>query len=353
MNTIHDLARKHLSQKNQLGGIPSKVENPFLKQLHLNINYFSDSNYINYPQDEDENISRQYIDFLKQEALWKKKLLPSFIKPYHLLFFASSNAIDLIIRAFCEPIKESICITSPTFPLYAYCAYNHNSSVIDIPLEGRSLDVLNVSKIAASNSKILFIPVPNNPVGTIPNRQTIIELFNEFKGLIVLDEAYIEYADEGSFIEYLPYYPNLIILRSFSKIWGHAGIRSGVIIGSEIILNTLKQILPPFFFPAHTQEILRITLDDPYQVFKMKEQTRIERQKLEHGFKTLPQVCYVYPSQSNFLLVEFYEGLSIYAKLLQKGVLVRNLHSLIPNALRISLGKPEDNDRLLKLVSAF
>lgn len=352
MNDIHKLAREHLYKDNRLSGMPGQMENPLLTKLHLNLNYFSDSDYVTYPLDVNENICRQFIDFLKEEALWKETPPPLFLEPGNLLFLSVSNAIDLIIRAFCEPLKDSVCIANPTFPLYAFCANNHNNPVIDIPLEGSLLNGINVSKIIASKSKVLFIPIPNNPVGTVPKKTAIVELLNNYKGLIVLDEAYIEYADEGSFIEYLEHYPNLVVLRSFSKIWGHAGIRCGVVVGSEMMINTLKKILPPCFFPSHTQEVLGTILAQPAKVEAMREKAKTERQKLEKDLQEIPQVRYVYPSQSNFLLVEFFDGPSIYEKLLKNGVLVKNLHSLIPNTLRISLGKSDENISLLQVLRA-
>lgn len=353
MTDIHKSARQHFSKTNSLSGMPGQSEISELSQLHLNLNYFSDSKYIKYPQDDDANISFQFIDFLKKEALWKRKTFFSSLKPSNLLFISASNAIDLIVRTFCEPVKDSVCITSPTFPLYGFCANNNNSPLIDVPLEGHFLDRLNVPKIIHSNAKVLFIPIPNNPIGNIPDRWQVLELLNGFKDLIVLDEAYIEYSDEGSFIEYLQHCPNLIILRSFSKIWGHAGIRCGVVIASEVIINTLKKNLPPCFFPMHTQEILRIILEESAKILKIREETRTERQKLEEGIKGLPCVRTIYPSQTNFLLVEFVDGPKVYANLLQNGILVKNMHSLIQNTLRISLGKIEENAKIIQLLQEF
>lgn len=353
MNNVHPLAREHLKDQSKISGMPGQQIDPSLRQLQLNINYIADSAYIIYPSDENENLSEKYIDILRFESEWKKKEISklAFLKPSNTLFISSSNAIDLLIKTFCEPKIDSICIASPTFPLYAFCAYNHLVTVIDIPLEGHDLDILNVSKILDSKTKILFIPAPNNPVGSFPKRELIFELIKKFEGVIVLDEAYIEFSDESSFVNHVNLYPNLVILRSFSKIWGHAGLRCGVTIGNEALITTLKRMLPPCFFPTITQEIINTILSKSRElILKMHLENKAEREKLMKGLKEMTSTIQVYPSQSNFILVKFNDANKMFEGLLKEGFLVKNFHPIIPNTLRISLGNKDDNRKLLTIL---
>ena len=146
-----------------------------VKRLDSNVNYYTDNPYQEYPSEKNERLSQSYIDFIKYEFHAKgveAKPLP-FLTSDHLLFTSSSQAIDLIIRTFCEPGIDKVCVLSPTFPLYAYCALNHNAPLVDIPLLGENYDRLDLERIKKENPKVVFIPSPNNPVGSLPSSHEI------------------------------------------------------------------------------------------------------------------------------------------------------------------------------------
>lgn len=358
MRTIHSLAREHLKKlENKISGMPGDINYPdhFL-QLHLNINYFAkDTDYIYYPADENPSLSAKFIDYLKFEALSKgeSNTSLSFLTPAHLFFISASEAINLLIRAFCEPGIDKICICNPTFPLYEYCAINHNSPVVDIPLKGDHFEKVDVENILKEAPKLTFVPSPNNPIGCVPRSKDLLTLLSNEKGILTVDEAYIEFADHPSLVSYVNEHSNLVILRSFSKIWGLAGIRSGVIIAHPDLVYTLKKMITPCYFPAHTQLILYNALLNFQNIFSMKERIKKERDDVIRKIKTLEIVEEIFPSEANFLLVKFFNSQLVYQKLLQFGILVRNTSSLIKNTLRISLGNCEENMKLISVLKTL
>lgn len=350
---MHPFAREHLKRKtNSISGMPGKELDSSLIQLNQNLNYFVGNKYFKYPSDYNEEISDLYIRFLKLENPSSTDL--SFLKPENLLFVASSTAIDLLIRAFCEPSVDQVGICSPTFPLYSYCASNNNIEVVDIRLVGESFDQLDREEILCrSNLKLLFIPAPNNPIGTMPNRESMIHLLRNHQGIIGVDEAYIEFAEDSSFVSEINRFSNLAILRSFSKAWGLAGIRCGVVIANSELIQTIQQLLPPCFFPSAVQDILREVLLSPDHIFKTRQIVAEERKYLVDKIVKLPITQKVYPSQSNFIAVTFFDGNRVHRSLVERGILVKNLAPVLPNTLRISLGDIKANRYLIEILEGI
>lgn len=344
---FHPLAREHLRKRNnELIGKPCSSLKSSMIELNQNINYFSASKYFGLPHDENEELSLLYLQFLALEAQVKNGPF-SPLAPENLLFVVASEAINLVIQAFCEPGKDQICISSPTFPFYAYCAFNHKVDVINVPLIGDNFEILDVHQIVQNQPKVTFITIPNNPVGTVPSRECIDQCLTFLKGIVVVDEAYIEYSNTPSVAHLVNKYRNLIVLRSFSKGWGVAGIRSGVVVASREIIFTLKQLLPPCFFPQHTQEILATILPYPEKIFAIAKIIREERTLVAESLRALPFVRKVYPSETNFLLVQFNSGSHVFEYLKTVGILVNPFCPDLPNTLRISIGDHEKNRYLI------
>lgn len=348
---MHPLVRKHLlNDKRTVSGMPEKSGyHEKNRLLDSNVNYYTDSTYNHYPPESNPKISDRYIDFLKCEHCSKSGDAQSlsFLTPSHLLFMSASTAIDLLIRVFCEPGLDKVCISSPTFPLYAYCSLYSNAPLVDVPLIGENYDRLDVEKILAESPKLIFIPSPNNPIGCVPNYQDILYLLDNTASIVVVDEAYIEYSDHPSLISHIAQYPNLIILRSFSKVWGLAGIRCGTILGNPSAIYALNKCLTPYHFPMHTQQILEKALDQFQIVFDIKAVAKRDSAKLREGLENLSMTVKTYPSETNFILVEFDDPQRVFHELLKAGFLVKNTSAAVPNTLRISLGTTEDNEHLI------
>ncbi|MBS3905254.1 MAG: aminotransferase class I/II-fold pyridoxal phosphate-dependent enzyme [Simkania sp.] len=351
MTKIHPLARKHLLDNQcTVSGMPEKTWHTEKNCiLDSNINYYADSPYQHYPLDDNPQLSETYIHFLKQEHCCKQGDVSSlsFLTPSHLLFISASTAIDLLIRTFCEPALDKVCIFSPTFPLYAYCSLCQNTPVIDIPLIGRHYDRINTEKVSVESPKLLFIPSPNNPVGSIPCAEDILALLQNTQSIVVIDEAYIEYADHLSFTPYIDAFPNLVILRSFSKIWGLAGIRCGVVLGDPMTIHTLKKLLTPYNFPAHTQEILKGSLNQMQNILEIRSIAKKDMQYLTEQMQALSICLHVYPSETNFVLVQFTNAKQVFHELYSLGFLVKDTSRVVPNTLRISLGTTQNNERFI------
>lgn len=350
--SFHPLARRHLLQSNHFSpGMPAEnFDQPHIRRLHLNLNYFTNSPYIYYPNEENSLLFSKYVDFLNFERQSKSAKDPLTLESDQIMFIASSEAIDLILRAFGEPKHDSIAILEPAFSYYGFAASNNDLSVVKVPLTGRDYEEFSVEKILAHQPKITFVNVPNNPVGSIPKRSQILHLLQQAKGLVVIDEAYIEFSDESSYVDLIHDFPNLAILRSFSKVWGMAGIRCGAVIGQPPIINTLKRMRPPCSFPTHTQQLIAQTLNHPELVLEVKEKTREQRQFLTKQLLEIDEIHKVFASHTNFILVQLEKSQQVFEKLFSKGILIKNMHPLIPNALRISIGKKDDHKHLAQAI---
>ena len=263
----------------------------------------------------------------------------------------SDEAIDLLIRAFCEPYKDSILITEPTYGMYAVCA-----DVNAVPIRRTTLssdydlDVSNITKALDGNTKIIFLCSPNNPSGNVMSRSKILEVAEQFNGLVVVDEAYIDFSKEPSFTQELDKYPNIVILQTFSKAWGLAGLRLGICFGSESIINTLNKIKYPYNVNIKTQELAIKALDNVDQKNKWVKEILAQREILTTDLLSLKIVNKVYPSDANFLLAKVEDAQGTYKYLMEKGIIVRDRSRVVlcDNCLRITVGTPRENKTLIQ-----
>jgi histidinol-phosphate aminotransferase len=283
---------------------------------------------------------------LKQAVARLKNIQPEQL----FLGNGSDEAIDLIIRAFCEPAKDSILITEPTYGMYAVCAQVNNVKLKRVPLTTAfDLDVEKTESQLTSDVKVIFLCSPNNPTGNLLSKDKITLLLETFKGIVVIDEAYIDFAEEESFLSKLNEYPNLLVLQTFSKAWGLAGLRLGLCAGSPYIISILSKIKYPYNINSVTQELAIKAILKPNANERIKVIVH-ERYTLKQSLQLLPNVLQVYPSDANFLLVKIKNARAVYESLLKKGIIVRDRSNVLlcTDCLRITIGTPQENVAVLE-----
>jgi histidinol-phosphate aminotransferase len=348
---LHPLSRKSLE-----GIIPYSLKQPAVNFSHIRLSDNENpylKKYSIYPNPNPTELKSLYIKYLKnQYEPYLESNYQAELNEKNLLFCnGSDEGIDLLIRAFCEPKEDEITITTPTFSMFSHWATAYDVRVRDVPLEGRNYEKLNIQNILRCKSKLLFICNPNNPVGNLFSNEDLLSLIQNFKGVLVIDETYHEFSKGMSYFQYISQNPNLVVLRSFSKAFGLAGVRGGVIIANEAILNTLQCIKAPYSFSTPAQENIRRALLKIEPLKKTWDRMIQERERLYLELRTLSCVKHVYPSASNFLLVQFENYKEAFQKLYSAGIIVRDTHTLVNDTLRISIGTNATNSRLLKLLA--
>lgn len=268
----------------------------------------------------------------------------------------SDEAIDLLIRIFCNPIKESILVMPPTFDMYEVAAQINENPVLKVPLTmDYQIDTQKVLETIQKHTKILFICSPNNPTGNSMNRESIVEIIKAFNGLIVIDEAYSDFSSSDSFLNILDDHQNLVILQTFSKAWGLAGLRLGMAFADAKIIKLLNKIKPPYNISQATQSLASKAIKK--QQFKdfMVQKLLAERKILKLELSDLDIVEKVYPSDANFLLVKFKDAHRIYEYLLDNKIVVRNRSNVIlcEDSLRITVGDEKENDLLISTLKKY
>jgi histidinol-phosphate aminotransferase len=268
----------------------------------------------------------------------------------------SDEAIDLLYRAFCEPAKDNVIILPPTYGMYEVSANINNVEVRKINLlPNYQLDLDGIAEAIDANTKMIFICSPNNPTGNSIIRTDIETILTNFKGLVVIDEAYINFAKQRSFIKELTEYPNLVILQTFSKAWGLAALRLGMAFAGRPTIDILNKVKPPYNINQATQDLALAALQNINQVNEWIKLTVEERDKLSTDLLTLPVVKKVYPSDANFILAEVTDATGLYDFLVNQGIIVRDRSkvTLCEGCLRISIGTPAENQTLLTALKNY
>jgi len=278
--------------------------------------------------------------------------------PAHNIFLGngSDEPIDLLYRAFCNPGKDNVIITPPTYGMYEVSANINDVFVKRAPLlPNFQLDIDLIGSLISAQTKLIWICSPNNPTGNSMQREDIELLLNNFNGIVVVDEAYINYSRSKSMIAELVEYPNLVVLQTLSKAWGLAGLRIGMAFASEDIIEILNRIKPPYNISEIAQREALLSLDNIEQVNNWIRNTVKQREMLTTNLKQLAFVKQVYPSDANFLLVKFEDPRAIYHYLVGKGIIVRDRSSVLlcDGCLRITVGTPDENMKLLKVLSDY
>lgn len=283
----------------------------------------------------------------------KKKLAEINVAKTENLFLGngSDELIDLTMRIFCEPAKDSILIMNPSFVMYEIYAKMNNVKVEKLELNSDfELEKdLFLNIISKSQAKVLFLCSPNNPTG---NSIADLEFYiQNFKGIVVVDEAYIEFSPKDSAVKLLNKYPNLIVLKTLSKAFGMAGLRIGVGFASPEIASLFIQLKPPYNISSQSQKLAFEQLNNIEQIQNNIKFILEEKKKLKEGLDQINEVVKIYPSDANFFLIEFKDAQLIYQKLLDKNILTSLRHPNLKNCLRISVGTAQENLELIKVLS--
>lgn len=268
----------------------------------------------------------------------------------------SDECIDLLYRCFCEPGKDNVIICPPTYGMYEVSANINNIEIRKAPLlEDFQLDLVHLENLADANTKIIWICSPNNPTGNSLNRADIEMVLNNFNGLVVIDEAYINFSRQRSWTGELSEYPNLVVLQTFSKAWGLAGLRLGMCFASEAIIEIMDRVKPPYNINQVTQELGLQALEEVGQVNDMIRLIVDMRNALADVLVQIPGVEKVYESDANFLLVKIREAKKVYGYLLTKGIVVRDRSNVIlcEDCLRITIGTEEENTQLVDALGSL
>ena len=293
----------------------------------------------------------RYPDPLQHEV--KQKLSSIKGVPAQNIFLGngSDEAIDVLYRIVCEPGVDNVIICPPTYGMYEVSANINNVAIKRVNLlPSFDLDVEGVLEAMDDNTKMLFICSPNNPTGNSMHLDDIEVLLQKFKGIVVIDEAYINYARQYSTIRLLVDYANLVVLQTFSKAWGLAALRLGMAFASEDIINYMNKVKPPYNVNLATQQLALQALDNIQWVNEHIRETVKSRNELVAALQTVKTVKHIYPTDANFILVKMDNARQMYDYLVQQGTIVRDRSKveLCEGCLRITIGTTQENQTLIQ-----
>jgi histidinol-phosphate aminotransferase len=316
---------------------------------------FLDANENAFGSPLDQSFNR-YPDPLQ----WQLKFQLTKIKgvPAENIFIGngSDEVIDLAYRIFCDPQKDNVIICPPTYGMYQVSANINDVAIKKVNLTPDfQLNVQGILDATDSNTKLLFICSPNNPTGNNMNRADVEVLLNNFPGIIIIDEAYINYSKQKSFIQELTEYPNLIVMQTLSKAWGLAALRLGICFASLDIIDIFNKVKPPYNINEASQELALEALQNTELVNNWIKTVVHQKEILIDGLQQLPFVKTIYPTDANFLLVKLTDADALYNYLAAKEIVVRNRTKevLCDNCLRITIGTPQENEKLLLILKKY
>ena len=266
----------------------------------------------------------------------------------------SDEAIDLVIRAFCEPKADNIVTITPSYGMYEVAAETNDVECRKVALDERfDLDVAALWAAVDAHTKVIYLCSPNNPSGNSLNREAIYQLLRGFEGLVVVDEAYIDFSSQPSFLAELSQYPNLIVLQTFSKAWGAAAIRLGMAFAAPAIIEVLNKIKYPYNINLLVQNKALELMENEAEMRQEVKAILAERMRMAKLLSEAPFGFEVFPSDANFLLVRVGDADRLYKALVDRGIIVRNRNRVLKcqGCLRITIGLPAENDLLLRALS--
>lgn len=268
----------------------------------------------------------------------------------------SDEAIDLLFRIFCVPGQDNVIIFPPTYGMYEVCAEINDVAVKKVPLTADFQPDLEATAAAAdAYTKLIFVCSPNNPTGNSISREAVELLLNNFDGLVVVDEAYINFARQHTFINELTEYPNLVILQTLSKAWGLAGLRLGMAFAGEPVIRYMNRVKYPYNISTASQELALEALNNISSVNNWTKTTVQQKEWLTEKLLSLPDTIRVYPSDANFLLVKMKNARAVYTFLSGKGIIVRDRSNVLlcDDCLRITIGTPDENKQLTAALKQY
>lgn len=268
----------------------------------------------------------------------------------------SDEAIDILYRAFCRPGIDNVVLVPPTYGMYEVSANINDVTIRKVNLTiDYQLDLDGIAEALDSHTKMIFICSPNNPTGNSINRQDIETILTNFKGIVVIDEAYINFSKHRSFTQELAEFPNLVILQTLSKAWGLAALRLGMAFASKEIIQVFNKIKPPYNINQATQDLVLGALENVDTVNAWIKETVAERELLAQKLQQLSQVEHITPSDANFILVKLAEPRTLYTFLVERGIIVRDRSKveLCEGCLRITVGRSGENEQLVEAIKQF
>jgi histidinol-phosphate aminotransferase len=298
----------------------------------------------------------RYPDPLQYEV--KKRLTAIKGVPPRNIFIGngSDEAIDILFRSFCNPGVDNVIIVPPTYGMYQVSANINDVEARKVLLtEDYQLNLEGIAEAIDEHTKLIFICSPNNPTGNSINRGDVETLLANFNGLVIVDEAYINFSRQKTFIQELTEYANLVVLQTLSKAWGLAGLRVGMAFASEEIIEVMNKVKPPYNVNEASQQLALEALSNIDQVNNWIKETLVQRDRLVLELKLFDFVLDIYPSDANFILVKTTDANGIYNFLVDKGIIIRNRSKveLCEGCLRITVGTPDENTLLLQTLQNF
>uniref|UniRef100_UPI004048B7CA histidinol-phosphate transaminase n=1 Tax=Algoriphagus sp. TaxID=1872435 RepID=UPI004048B7CA len=339
---IASLLRPHLRQLQPYTSARDEYSGSEGVFLDANENPFGSSTSQNFNRYPDP-----YQTALKQEIAKIKGANPAQI----FLGNGSDEAIDLLFRAFCNPGQDNVILLPPTYGMYGVSAAINGVEVRNVPLTPDfQLQPEKILSVVNTHSKILFLCSPNNPSGNAVKREDILFLLENFPGIVVVDEAYIDFSEGASLLTVLDRHPNLLVMQTLSKAWGLASLRLGMAFASPELIRVLNQIKPPYNISGLTQETVLSALQNKGKVAEFIQLILEERKFLQKELERLPYILRVHNSDANFLLVQFEHPNQVYEDLVKEKIIVRNRSSVLHCAgcLRITVGTREESIALLQ-----
>ncbi|MEM7103293.1 MAG: histidinol-phosphate transaminase [Bacteroidota bacterium] len=303
-----------------------------------------DGAYNRYPDPRQRN--------LKQKFAKLNKVLPANI----FIGNGSDEAIDLLFRAFCNPGKDKAVILPPTYGMYKVSASINDVETIEVQLTASfQPDVENILAKANTKTKLLFLCSPNNPTGNAFAEERMQTLLNNFPGIVVVDEAYIDFSEKPSMLRWLDHYPNLVVLQTMSKAWGLAGLRLGLAYANASIIEILNKIKPPYNINSITQKLGLEALGQIDLKKRMVTEILREKSKLEDQIRQFSFVQKVFPSDTNYLLVKLDDPLGLYEFLIKENIVVRDRSRVVlcEGCLRFTVGNPDENEQLITSMNRY
>jgi histidinol-phosphate aminotransferase len=301
------------------------------------------------PEDLTSKGLNRYPDPHHKQLRSKLATMKGVRKDQLILGNGSDEVLDLIFRVFCVPGKDAVVLNPPTYGMYGDLARLNDIETVEIPLtENFQLDTAKIKALDIP-SKLLFVCSPNNPSGNMMDEEAIESILNEYKGLVVIDEAYADFMQKESWVSRLEEFENLIVCQTFSKAWALAGARVGIAFAHPDIIRLMEAIKPPYNLDNLCQSAALEVLDQQQLVENRVRVIINERDRLENALKQIPLVSIVYPSDANFLLVRVDDATKRYHQLMEKGIILRDRSKLpgCENCLRITVGTPGENDFLI------
>lgn len=348
---IHHKARSLISKLS----LPTPIQKYF-SNLDWEIDLSNNTNpymgeFSEYPDVKQDQLKNLYLNRILSinppPSLPRQEELP--ITSENVLLTAGSmEGLDLLLRTFSEPNRDTVCIASPTFSAYEHWALIHGLNVKLISLMGDALETVDIQKIIRLDPKMVFICNPNNPTGTIIKTKVIQKLCDSLDGFVVVDEAYVEFSDEPSMLFDLSTYKNLIILRTLSKAWGLAGVRCGAILADKLIINAIRHVQFPFALSVPSQIKVEERLLHPESTFASWERIKKSRINLIDELSTYRSVVKVFKSHTNFILLTLKDIERVMNSLRAHRIHVLDCSQNLPNSIRVSLGTESQNALFLK-----